>query len=268
MKTRNLKNVGLVLMLLLFTPSCTVVKPGYQAMKWKPWGKGLDAEQIYSDGPVWHWPWVSMINYDIKWQTFTEEISILSKDELHINITVSVTLKPIVSEIPKLELEIGKEYYKTIVKPEFISLTRNVFSNYLYSTISPEGIKIEGEILELLKEKLLGMHIFINSITINHIIYPEIVNNAVSNKLAIEQDIEQKDYEIKIAVKVAEIQRITARGQRDAQTIIDSSITQNYLQFKALEVQDKLSTSPNAKFFFVPLGKDGLPIIVDTGGSN
>ena len=69
---------------------------------------------------------------------------------------------------------------------------------------------------------------------------------------------------MKIAAKDAEIQRTLAKGQFDAQKIIAAGLTSLYLQYKALEVQDKLSTSPNAKFFFVPVGKDGLPIIVDT----
>jgi regulator of protease activity HflC (stomatin/prohibitin superfamily) len=78
--------------------------------------------------------------------------------------------------------------------------------------------------------------------------------------------VEQKDFEIQIAEKDAEIQRIMARGQKDAQIIIDQGLTQKYLQFRALEIQEMLSKSQNAKFFFVPVGKDGLPIIVDTGG--
>jgi regulator of protease activity HflC (stomatin/prohibitin superfamily) len=91
-----------------------------------------------------------------------------------------------------------------------------------------------------------------------------LVTEAVDQKLAVKQEIEQKDFEMEIAEKEAEIQRIRARGQRDAQQIIDSGLTTLYLQYKALDVQDKLSKSENAKFFFVPVGRDGLPIIIDT----
>ena len=68
--------------------------------------------------------------------------------------------------------------------------------------------------------------------------------------------------------KQAEIQRVLARGQRDAQQIINSGLTKMYLQYEALEVQDKLTTSPNTKFYFVPIGQDGLPLIVDAGSGN
>lgn len=260
---------GIYAILMVFGLSaCTVVKPGYNAMKWKPWGEGLITEKIYDDGPIWHWPWVGVVNYNIQWQTFTEKIQVLTKDELHIEIDMSITLKPILSELPRLELEVGQNYYKSVVKPEFMSIARSVFSGYPYSEVSPKSPEIEDKVFQLLVEKTKGKHLEFDNVTLDHIIYPPVVSSAVSQKLAVEQDIEQKDYEIEIAMKEAEIQRILARGQRDAQAIIDSSLTSRYLQYKALEVQDKLTGSPNSKFYFIPVGKDGLPIIVDSGSGN
>ena len=213
-------------------------------------------------------PWNNVVRYSTQWQTFTEDVSILTKDELHIPITVSVTLRPIEAELAQLELEVGQYYYQNVVRPEFVSLTRNSFSGYEYKVVSPKSPEIETSIYEQLVTKIEGKHLEIDNVTISHIKYPQVVTSAVDRKLAVEQDIQQKDYEIKIAEKQAEIQRILAKGQRDAQQIIDAGLTQRYLQYKALEVQDKLTSSPNTKFYFVPMGKDGLPLIVDTGGGN
>lgn len=254
----------LITLVLALTQACSVINPGHMSMKNNNWGKGLKTEKIYEDGVVWHWPWTSMVTYNLQWQTFSENVAILTEDELHINLTVSVTLKPNAGELPEMELEVGRDYYNNIVRPEFISITRNVFSNYKYSRVSPESPKIEEKIFATLVEKTKGKHLIFDNVTVDHIQYPEIVTSAVNRKLAVEQAIEQKDYELKIAAKDAEIQRTLAKGQRDAQQIIDAGLTPLYLQYKALEVQDKLSTSKNAKFFFVPVGKDGLPIIVDT----
>jgi regulator of protease activity HflC (stomatin/prohibitin superfamily) len=247
---------------------CIVVEPGHNAMKFKRWGKGLITDKVYSNGPVWRWAWVDVISYNTQWQTYTETLSVLTEDELHIDMTISLTLRPILSELQQLELEVGRDYYKSVVRPEFLSITRNIFSKYPYSDVSPKGPEIEAMMLKMIKDEVVGKHLEFDNVTIVHIKYPELVNSAVDRKLAVEQDIEQKDYEMEIATKNAEIQRILARGQRDAQAIIDSSITREYLQYKALEVQDKLATSPNAKFYFVPLGKDGLPVIIDSGASN
>ncbi|MEQ8683298.1 MAG: prohibitin family protein [Cyclobacteriaceae bacterium] len=264
MKT-NISILGIAI-IALFAGGCSIVRPGTQAMKWKPYGKGLQTQEVYKDGVVWHMPWNGVVRYSIQWQTYTENVAVLTKDELHIPITVSVTLRPIEAELAKLELEVGQKYYQNVVKPEFVSLARNIFADYEYKVVSPKSPEIEAAIYKQLVTKIEGKHLEIDNVTIDHINYPQVVTSAVDRKLAVEQDIQQKDYEIKIAEKQAEIQRILAKGQRDAQQIIDAGLTQKYLQYKALEVQDKLTTSPNTKFFFVPMGKDGLPIIVDTGG--
>jgi len=257
-----------VVAIAILAVGCSVVRPGTHAMKWKPYGKGLNTEKIYKDGVVWNWPWNGVVRYSVQWQTFTENVSILTKDELHIPLIVSVTLRPIEAELAEMELEVGQDYYVNIVRPEFVSLTRNIFANYEYKVVSPKSPEIEATIYKELITKIEGKHLEIDNVTINHIKYPQVVTSAVNRKLAVEQDIQQKDYEMEIAEKQAEIQRILAAGQRDAQQIIDAGLTSKYLQYKALEVQDNLAASPNAKFYFVPMGKDGLPIIVDTGEGN
>jgi len=126
------------------------------------------------------------------------------------------------------------------------------------------------------RSKLLGIR-EIDNVTISDIDFTSGVLRAIETKLAKEQEKVQKDFELEIAVKDAEIararakgeadslqiraigqaeaQKILAAGQAEAQRIIDLTLTTQFLQFKAFE-------SPNAKFIYVPTGKDGLPIIV------
>lgn len=267
MKTQiKLKTVLLVTTTALLLSGCaiSVVKPGYMGIKYRPLGSGLVKEKIYDDGIVWKWFWNRVFKYNVQWQTYTENVDILTQDDLHTTITVSAILRPKVDELGQLVLEIGREYYKKIVQPEFYTVTRSTFSRNEYMELSEKSPDIEKEIISELKKRLEGYHIELSKVTINHINYSKIVTEATDVKLATKQKIEQKDYEIKIAEKDAEIQRALAKGQKDAQKTIDEGLTSKYLQFKALQVQEKLTTSPNAKFYFVPLGKDGIPIIVDT----
>ena len=233
-----------VAVIAMFAVGCSVVRPGTHAMKWKPYGKGLQTQEVFKNGVVWHMPWNGVVRYSVQWQTYTEDVAVLTKDELHIPITVSVTLRPIEAELAQLELEIGQDYYKNVVRPEFVSLTRNIFADYEYKVVSPKSPEIEAEIYKQLIVKIEGKHLEIDNVTVDHIKYPEVVTSAVDRKLAVEQDIQQKDYEIKIAEKQAEIQRILAKGQRDAQQIIDAGLTQKYLQYKALDCLLYTSPSP------------------------
>ncbi|MFY9152720.1 MAG: prohibitin family protein [Prolixibacteraceae bacterium] len=266
MKT-NFKNYrcqisGLVVMLFLFS-QCSVIKPGYNGVLDRSLGDGIKIGKVYKDGFTWIAPWNTMVKINVQYQSYTERIAILTSDELHTIIDVSAILRPTQEELPNLILDIGKDYYARVIRPEFFSVTRNVMSQYEYSSLSAKSSEMEKKMLEELKLRLAGKHIELIGVTLDHIMYSKAVTEATDRKLSTKQEIEQKGFEQEIAEKEAEIQRIKAKGQRDAQKIIDEGLTHNYLQFKALEVQDKLSNSNNAKFFFVPIGKDGLPIIVD-----
>lgn len=253
--------------ILLFSSGCaSIIKPGKKGMMWRPWSSGLDEKKTYDDGVVWHWPWNNVIDYDVTWKNYRERVALLTADDLHIEVTVSVVLRPYADELPQLALEIGRDYYSRLVRPEFFTITRSVFAGYLHNNISEKSPEIEQKILTLLKERLKGKHLEFDNMTLDHIMYSPIVTEAVDQKLAVKQILEQKEFEAGIAERDAEIQRIRARGQRDAQKIIDEGMTKKYLQFKSLEVQEKLAESSNAKFYFIPLGKDGLPVIIDTGG--
>lgn len=245
---------------------CSVIKPGFNGVLNRPLGDGVKTDKVYSDGFSWKWPWNNMIKYNVQLKSYQEKINILTSDELHTMLTLSIILRPKFEELPLLVLEIGKNYYANIIKPEFYSVTRGIMANYNYEELSAQSIQIENEIFDKLVKSLKRKHIVVDKVTLDHIVYSPMVTNATDRKLATKQLIEQKEFEIQIAEKEAEIQRILARGQKDAQIIIDQGLTKRYLQFKSLEVQESLSKSENAKFYFIPIGKDGLPIIVDTGG--
>ena len=223
-------------------------------------------EKVYDDGVVWIWPWYGVVKYNVQWKKYTIVVPLLTKDELHAKIKISVTLRPNPQELVSIEQEIGQRYYENVVQPNFSTITRSVFSNYLHNEMTVEGPEIEDKILNNLKLKLKGKHILLDKVSIEHLMYSPLVTKAVDRKLATKQAIEQKNYEKEIAEKDAEIQRILAKGQKDAQIIVNKGLTIRYLQFKALEVQNNLAKSPDAKFYFVPIGKDGVPIIIDSSG--
>lgn len=262
-----MKTIPVISLFLILTGcAASIVDPGNLGLMWRPWSSGLDRQEVHEDGVVWHWPWNNIIEYEVKWKNYREQIHILTKDDLHMEVTISVVLRPNMLELPQLALEVGPGFYSRLVKPELYTITRNVMANYIHNDLPKISPMIEKEILAVLNERLQGKHIEFDNVALNHIMYSPMVTRATDVKLATKQELEQRDFDIGIAEKDAEIQRILARGQRDAQKIIDEGMTKKYLQFKSLEVQEALAKSNNAKFYFIPLGDDGLPVIIDTGG--
>ncbi|KOH44806.1 prohibitin family protein [Sunxiuqinia dokdonensis] len=253
-----------VFTLLFLVTNCAVIRPGQMGVLNRNLGDGIKTDKVYQDGFTWKWPWNEMIKYDIQLNSFQEKIRVLTVDQLHTELTFSVILKPRAEELPFLELEIGKDYYQRIIKPEFISVSRAVIASYKYEKLPAKSREIESIIFGELAKKIEGKHVELEGVTLDHIVFSPMVTRATDEKLATKQKVEQKDFEIEVAKKDAEIQRIKAKGQSDAQKIIDQGLTTKYLQYKSLEVQEKLTQSPNSTFYFVPTGKDGIPIIVDT----
>jgi len=281
MRMKGNKKMLLYLIVFLFAvpllSGCvSAVRPGDMGLKWRPQTFGL-SEKPLREGWYWHMPWNNVLTLSVQWQNFTEKVWVLSEDDLHIQVDTSVVIRPISRDIHKLILEIGRDYYNRIVKPELLTVVRSTVANYTMVEIPEKSPEIEARILEKLREGIQGKYIELDNVTINHIDFTDAMLKAIEEKLAKEQVNIQKDFEEKIAAKDAEIERIRAKGRADAlqimargeaeaqkiraegqaeaQKVIDKTLTPMYLQFKAFD-------SPNTKYIYVPTGKDGLPIII------
>lgn len=225
---------------------------------------GGTRQTAYDDGFKWHWPWNDVATYDVRWNTYTEKLNILSADNLHMSVDVALRIRPTPDEVYKLHTDTGPNYYPRVVQQPFRALTLEVLSGYAYHDIPRRTDEIQDRILAQIQQTLGDKHLDFDAVEVRHVEYPQRVIEATSDKLATQELAEQKEYEKAIAAADAQIQIIDARGQQQAQEIIQSSLTPLYLQFEAIDVQRQLARSSNAVFYFVPLGQDGLPLIVQT----
>ena len=91
--------------------------------------------------------------------------------------------------------------------------------------------------------------------------YPDIVAAAVEKKLAAQQLLEEKEVQREIAKKDAEIKIEEAKGIAEAQRIINSTLTANYLQHEAIQAQLTMANSPNHTTVYIPSGTNGIPLV-------
>jgi regulator of protease activity HflC (stomatin/prohibitin superfamily) len=275
-----MRNV-LLSLLLLTTAACgATVHPGEAALKYQALRKPAFKDKVLGPGYYPLWAWNKLIIYDTTSQNRDEEVHVLTADNLHVPVTVNVAYHPRKEELFALQLEIGPLYYDKLIGPAFITLVRDEFSRHLHIDLAREGSAIEQAVHEKLEMIANEHHIEIDQIAIRHIDFDNTVTAAISLKIATRQQAEQKAYEVDIAARNADIARTNATGQADAiriqaqgdadairargsaqaevQEQIGKTLTQRYLQYKAFDQHQ-------ATFYFVPLGKDGLPIIVDTG---
>lgn len=194
----------------------------------------------------------------------------LTKDDLKITVVASVITRPTPAEVHLLEQEIGPDYYQRVVQPKFRTAIRNVLADYAMIQISKNTRKIEEELKTTLSHRLSGRHLDVHDVIIDDIAFSQPVLRAIESKLSKEQEQEQRKFEVLIAQKDAEIAKIRADGQAqaeiakakglaEAQRIMNDSLSDRVLQFKALE-------SPNSKYFFIPANGAGIPVMISPDG--
>ncbi|WP_208730879.1 prohibitin family protein [Leptospira bouyouniensis] len=254
---------------MVFVSCISIISPGEVGLMWRPYSTGLSQKPLESRVQT-YMPWNSVYVYSVQWSSFQEKVEVLTRDDLTITVTADIIIRPIQNEIYELEMEIGRDYYEKVVKPQFRTAIRNILSAYNMVSISKETPNVSAQIKKSLAEKLKYKHIEIDDVIVDDVEYSPSILKAIESKLTKQQEQEQMKFEINIAKRDAEIQQIAAEGkakavlieaeaQAKAQRMISESLTPKYIQLKAME-------NPNNKLIFVPNGKDGLPIIVNTDG--
>ena len=255
------------------------VRPGQRGIYYKSLGSGLQKE-VKREGFYFLFPWNDMVKYDVTWQSRTEKLDILTSDALHIQTSVTVTFRPQAEQIYTLHSQIGPSYYEIVVRPSFLAIARSEFARHEHDALAREEPAIEHRILADLKTAIVGKPIEIDRIAIEHIEYDRNVSAAISTKLATAQRVQQKEAEVQIAQRDAEIERTLAKGRADsvriqaegesaaivlkgeaqkkAQAEITKTLNPAYLRYKAFD-------GSATRYYFVPVGKDGMPVIVDAG---
>lgn len=259
--------IGLILAALSGLHGCgTTVSPGQRGLRWYPLSEGLQTETLKS-GFYWRAPWNDVYVYDVRLQSYTEMVDALSSDDLLVKLKAAIIMRPIAEEVYFLAQEIGPDFYPRVVRPELLAAVRSVVSNYPMVSVPEMSAEIASKVQAVVVDKLKGRHLEVHSVALADIELARIVLEAVEKKQAKEQEKEQKEFELTIAAKNAEIMRrlalgegdsiriradgeaqgniIRAKGQATAQETIAKTLTPAYLRYK-------LYDNPNAKMVLLP----------------
>ena len=256
--------IGLFLFISLTNTTFLTIKSGQKGVLFKQFGDGLDKETIYGQGFQIVAPWNTMFIYDVKTNEAFEEMEVLSKNGLNINIELSYRYSPVPNKIGFLHDQIGVDYKTRIIQPEIRSATREVIGQYnpeeLYST-KREAIQLE--IYDKTKAKCAEKYIILDAILIRSVTLPDNLRTAIEKKLEEEQLSLQYKFKIDRERQEGERRIIEAQAKADANKILNASLTDKILRDKGIEATLTLAASPNAKVVVVGGGGDGLPLILN-----
>ena len=203
-------------------------------------------------------------NVDFRPVTYPEVFNILTKDELNVSFRwqTIIKIKPdTVKEV--VESYAGPDFYKRFIKEPLRAMVRKNVQTLASRQVKEKRKEISEMVLLELKAYLSDTPFIVISGVVGNIDYPKVVTEAVEKKLAAQQLLDEKQTQIDIAKKDAEIRIEEAKGIAEAQRIINTTLTKNYLQHEAINAQLKMAASPNHTTVYIPSGDNGIPLIKD-----
>ena len=260
---------GLTLLFSFASSIFYVIESTERAVIFYKFGKGLDKENVVTPGFGIKAPWNDIYKFDITDNLVEETIDVLDGSGLSINVDVTMNYHLSYDSVGEIYETYQFDYLRRLVRPVFRSTVRDVMGRYtaeeIYSTKRAEVENlIQEEASEVLRKP--GNNIVLRSLLIRSITLPAQIKDAIENKLQQEQEALAYQYRLEREKSEAERKRIEAKGEADANRIINSSLTPSLLKMRGIEATTKLAESPNSKVVVIGSSKDGLPIIL--GGNN
>ena len=269
---------------------CAAVHPGEGGLRFRPY-RSHQSEQILTEGTYPKLPWNKVIIYDLRYQRSIEKFDVQTSDKLHMVAVVSVTYRPMRSDLWQLHRTLGPDFYSTTVSPLVLTEVRGAVSTQTYDLVVPNAAATQEKVRDALSRQLAPMGIEVAKVVLQDVDFPESVRAAVTRQTTLEQEIKNQELDLvmarkageiaaqkaksdtqarlagregeaAIATKDAEIAGIRAKGDADAAKIRATSVSPGYLKLRSIEALEKIASSANAKVYMMPLGKDGLPISI------
>lgn len=232
---------------------------------------GLNLKNIFAE----------VVKFPIRLQEFTmsiateegerygdDSISALTKDQLMVKIDCTIWWMPDSNKIPQIYKEIAKSIYNlkdSVVRPAIRTALRDITAKYTFVELIEKRDQYSNDIHRLMESLVGNKYVYIDKVLVRNILPPETILKSIEQKLATQQALEQKIFELEKAKKDAEIQKVQAQGIAEAQNIIQQKLTPLYVQYKAIEMYEKLANSPNTTFIIVPTSSSGagIPLIIN-----
>ena len=215
---------------------------------------------------------LQVTNISVTPNTSTEQFvgptAVLAKDNLHIEFQAHLLWKVEPQNVKNFVEKYGEtgdnplsNAYVNFIKEPFRTYTRDEVQKYdgldIKDNIDAIGSAVQDRILALTK----GTPFTIISVVIGNIQYPDTVAQSVANKLAATQVLEQTTIEIQTAKAKAQIREADAEGVAKAMDTINQKLTPLYVQYEAIQAQQKMVDSPNHTEIYIPVGPMGVPIV-------
>jgi len=226
-------------------------------------------------------PFVTIVKYPTRIQEYTmsidigegvrrgdDSVKVRTLDGLEVGVDLTVWWKIDPEKVNKVYEDLAKSTYELemkIIRPAIRTTVRDTAAMFkMDSLYTGERKDFTNNINDTLITLLGPKSVVVDKVLVRNISLPKLVENAIEEKMKAKQQEEAMEYKKNIASREAEIKEIEAKGLANAQRIINSTLSDKYLQHEAIMAYEKLANSENTTFVILPTSPTatGMPLIL------
>jgi len=187
-----------------------------------------------------------------------DSIRVLTKEGLSVDLDITVLYSVDPEMAAELYQNVGLTYSEIVVRPEIRSTIREVSSQYEAKAMySDKRVEMRQLLQSELQAKLETRGIVVEEVLLRNVNLPETLADEIEATLTSKQENETYTYKLEVEAKEADRKAIEAAGQAEAQRLLNSSLTSEYLQYKYIETVGQCSGT-----IYVPVDPStGLPLM-------
>lgn len=288
---KKIKCIYLVVAVITLLSSCAVIRPGEVALKVK-FGKikpDILKPGIHSTGLIG----TKVERFDTRVIEYSKKLGFHSKEGIEVTSELTLLYHLVPDSVISIYQKFNGYYQNTLIVNNLITALRQEGLNHNAIELITQRAEIENSIKEKLITTIGKYGFTVDLILIKEIDLPTEVTKTIQSKLTAEQvskkteidlqiqrknldfqiEKEKKEAELEIAKQQIALDFIIAKQKKESerllieseaikksQDILNSSLTDKLIKFKALDITKELVKSPNAKIIITD-GKS--PVILN-----
>ena len=192
-----------------------------------------------------------------------DAIDALASNGLTVSLDVTIWYRLDEQKASWVYKNIGPNYVEKIVRPSIRTALRDAASRFTASELySSNGrTAYTAQVDSLLDVAFTGKGIIRERVLLRRVKLPAVVMDAIELKLAEDQNAQKMEFTLAKETKEAERKRIEARGIADANRLIATSLTSNYLTWFYVKALRNVADSKSGTFVIMPFDQKLTPLL-------
>lgn len=251
-----------IVVIFFFWRIVIIVHSGEAGVLYRLLTTGTETSYIFPERIHLIWPWDTMTIYDMRVQTVRHEFRVLTNQGLPINLKLAIRFRPEYDMVALLHKNVGPDYVNKIIIPQIESVLRRNIGQMNPEDVYTNKEGVLNKIMRLAIEETSRKYVTVDDVIIRSVEMPDLVRQAIEEKLVEEQVLQRYAYKLKVAAEEAKRKEIEAGGIKKYQAIIAETISEPLIKWQAVQATQSLVESNNAKVVIIGSGEQGLPVIL------